>query len=341
MTADPSAVRSPTRARVRVWRDGVVVEDGGMNHDLAQRIADSSSLVWVDLVNPSTEDLDRLAEEVGLDPLAIEDATAPLERPKVVRHTGHLFFMTYATRLRDDPGPGSQSSGRLELDRVSGFVLPSALITVRPDDAIDIDQVVALWDDNPDLLRLGPGSLVHGLLDHVVDRQFETIQQLDDAIEGLEDALFGARRGNAPFLRDVYGVRKDLVQLRRVVLPMREVVNALLRHRRDDEGELGRWYDDLYDHVLRAAEWTESLRDMVSTVFETNLSLQDTRLNIVMKQLAGWAAVIAVPTAVTGWFGQNLPYPGFAEPQGLWLSVVLIAGLSLSLYAVFRRRGWL
>ena len=339
MSGDQSSTLS--RSRVRVWRDGNVVEDGQLSDTLDRRMAEPGSLVWVDLVNPSTEDLDRLAAEIGLDPLAVEDATAPLERPKVVRHTGHLFFMTYATRLRDASVRDAQSHGRLELDRVSGFVLPSALITVRPDDAIDIDEVVRLWDDNPDLLRLGPGALVHGLLDHVVDRQFETIQQLDDAIEGLEDALFGERRGNAPFLRDVYGVRKDLVRLRRVVLPMREVVNALLRHRQDGDGELGRWYDDLYDHVLRAAEWTESLRDMVSSVFETNLSLQDTRLNVVMKQLAGWAAIIAVPTAVTGWFGQNLPYPGFAKPLGLWLSVLLIAGLSGGLFAVFRRRGWL
>ena len=116
-------------------------------------------------------------------------------------------------------------------------------------------------------------------------------------------------------------MRRDLVDLRRVVLPMREVINAVLRHRKDIHAasELDPWYDDLYDHVLRVSEWTESLRDLISAIFETNLSLQDARLNNVMKKLTAWAAIIAVPTAVTGYFGQNVPsrvHPGMGiRPQ--------------------------
>jgi len=125
---------------------------------------------------------------------------------------------------------------------------------------------------------------------------------------------------------------------------MREVVNAVQRHHADDTakaGELDGWYADLYDHVLRASEWTESLRDMVTTVFETNLSLQDARLNTVMKKLTGWAAIIAVPTAVTGWFGQNVAYPGFGQRSGLIASTVVITALASALYVAFRRRNWL
>ena len=99
------------------------------------------------------------------------------------------------------------------------------------------------------------------------------------------------------------------------------------------------WYDDLYDHVLRAAEWTESLRDMISSVFETNLSLQDARLNTVMKKLTGWAAIIAVPTAVTGWFGQNVPYPGFGHTSGSLPAPSYHRIRPLTV--VFRRRSWL
>ena len=93
--------------------------------------------------------------------------------------------------------------------------------------------------------------------------------------------------------------------------------------------------------MLRAAEWTESLRDMVTTIFETNLSLQDARLNTVMKKLTGWAAIIAVPTAVTGWFGQNVPYPGFGQPWGVLFSAAVIVGVAVTLYGVFRRKGWI
>jgi len=184
---------------------------------------------------------------------------------------------------------------------------------------------------------------VHGLLDVVVDSHFTAVQLLDDGIEELEDGLFEDRAVSREIQRRTYGLRRDLVELRRVVLPMRELVNAVLRHRKDINApsELDAWYDDLYDHVLRAAEWTESLRDMVSAIFETNLSLQDARLNTVMKQLTAWAAIIAVPTAVTGYFGQNVPYPGFAQPWGFWLSLGMIITIAGSLYVLFKRREWL
>ena len=93
--------------------------------------------------------------------------------------------------------------------------------------------------------------------------------------------------------------------------------------------------------MIRAAEWTESLRDMITTVFETNLSLQDARLNTIMKKLTGWAAIIAVPTAVTGWYGQNVPYPGFSATSGVIASALIIVVTSVLLYVAFKRRNWI
>jgi magnesium transporter len=132
------------------------------------------------------------------------------------------------------------------------------------------------------------------------------------------------------------------VQLRRVVLPMREVVNSLMR--RDIAlvpDELMPYFQDVYDHVLRATEWTESLRDLVNTILETNLTLQGNRLNEVMKQLTAWASILAVITAVTGFYGQNVPYPGYGEKHGFYVSLILLFGLSGALYAGFKKRGWL
>ena len=174
----------------------------------------------------------------------------------------------------------------------------------------------------------------------MVDGHFDTIQEIDDETERIEDLLFEDRPMDRSFQRAVYGLRKDLVQLRRVVLPMREVVNGVLRHA-PTAGALGVWYDDLYDHVLRASEWTESLRDMVASIFETNLSLTDARLNTIMKKLAGWAAIIAVPTLITSWYGQNIPYPGFSEPTGLYACIALIVVSTVGLYLVFKRQDWL
>ncbi|MDO5711277.1 MAG: magnesium transporter CorA family protein [Micrococcales bacterium] len=342
---------------VLIWAAGEVIAREIAADRLVAAVEDPDTLVWVDLVNPTQEDLTRLVSELGLSPRSVEDAMAPHERPKVTRHAGHLFFQTYATTL-DLPTPrgpedadamatdlaarsAATRGGRLSLSRVSGYVLPRALVTVRLDDKFDMLEVVRRWEQDYDLTAHAVGALVHGLLDVIVDGHFDTIQQIDDAIEELESILFEDRLAGRDFLQVVYGVRKNLVQLRRVVLPMREVVNGLLRHRLSGQAELDAEYSDLYDHVLRAAEWTESLRDMVTTLFETHLSLTDNHLNTVMKKLASWAAIIAVPTAITGWFGQNVPYPGFSQTTGLWMSVVLIIVLSAGLFAAFKSRDWL
>jgi magnesium transporter len=193
------------------------------------------------------------------------------------------------------------------------------------------------------LAKYGVAFLLWGLLDHVVDTHFEVVQKLDEKIEQLEDMLFGeGKRRDQYIQRHSYDFRKNLAQVRRIVLPMREVVNALFR--RDlhvVEPAMQPYYQDVYDHVLRASEWTDSMRDLVSTIFETHLSLQDNRLNEIMKKLTAYAAIIAVPTAVTGFYGENVPYPGFGRHWGFMMSVttiIIIAGL---LFYTFRRKDWL
>ncbi|HET9633614.1 MAG TPA: magnesium transporter CorA family protein [Terrabacter sp.] len=326
------------------WEQGVLVEQGFALEDLSEHLAREGSLVWVDVCEPDGAVLAVLADELGLDPHAVEDAVSAGERPKATRHARHTFLTVYATRLEAPGRDPTDPTSRLRLTRISAFVLPRGVITVRRSADFDMDPVFERWNEDPELLRLGVGALVHGLLDTVVDGHFEAIQQLDDAIEGIEDLLFDERGQMHAVQVRTYRLRKELVELRRVVLPMRDVVNAVLRHRGELDqrhAELDGFYDDLYDHVLRAAEWTESLRDMVTTVFETNLSLQDARLNTVMKKLTGWAAIIAVPTAVTGWFGQNIPYPGFGRPWGVLFSAGIIAAVGITLFGVFRRKGWI
>lgn len=313
---------------------------------MSVHLGEDDGLVWVDLCNPDHDMLCRLADELGLDQHAVEDVVERSERTKATRYATHTFLTVYATAL--GPQLANDLESRLLTARVSIFVLHGGIVTVRHEidpaqPVFDIDEAVRRWDDNADLLRLGSPALLHGLLDVIVDGQFETIQDLDDAIEALEDGLFDERAQTRKIQRDTYRLRKELVELRRIVLPMREVINTIMRRRaeRGDTVELDSWYADLYDHVIRAAEWTESLRDMITTVFETNLSLQDARLNTIMKKLTGWAAIIAVPTAVTGWYGQNVPYPGFNNPAGVIASAAIILIASTLLYVAFKRRGWI
>jgi magnesium transporter len=313
---------------------------------MSEYLAQEDALIWADMCNPDHDTLAALAKELNLDSHAVEDVVAKAERTKATRYSDHLFLTVYATGL-GEIGENLIES-RLLTARVSIFVLPRGLVTIRHETdpqkpVFDVAEVVRRWDDNSDLLRLGPPALLHGVLDVLVDGQFETIQDLDDAIESLEEGLFDEHAQPRTIQRNTYRLRKELVELRRIVLPMRDVINTIMRARSAPAGSVGldSWYSDLYDHVIRAAEWTESLRDMVTTVFETNLSLQDARLNTIMKKLTGWAAIIAVPTAVTGWYGQNVPYPGYGAASGAVASAGFILVASILLYVVFKRRGWI
>jgi len=321
-------------ATTRAYRDGVLLAEGFPVEEISDRLRDRDTVVWVDLCTPTEDDLRLISEELGLDALAVEDAVSRHERPKVDHYEGYLFLNTYAAML-------DRRTGRLALSEISAFVNRAALVTVRHDEQFAVELLRSRWDQTPDLLKYGTSALLYGLVDLVVDGYFEIVQALDDEIEGIEDLLFD-ERSQRQVQRRNFALRKSLVQLRRVVLPMREVVNALMR--RDltvVEPAMLPYYQDVYDHVLRATEWTESLRDMVTTIFETNLSLSDHQLNTVMKKLTAWAAIIAVPTAVTGFFGQNVLFPGYGRTSGLIASVLIIAAIALGLYAIFKRRDWI
>jgi magnesium transporter len=319
----------------RLYRDGVLEAKDFPAAQISDYLEEPGTVVWLDLCEPDRADLEVISQEFGLHPLAVEDATQQHERPKLDRYQDHAFLTAYAVGL-------DAATGRLATSELAAFVTPRALITVRKDPGFDIDAVVARWDGSADLAAHGVGFLLWGLLDVVVDGHFATVQQLDEAIEGLEDLLFDERPHGAEVQRRSFELRKSLVVLRRLVLPMREVVNTLLRR---DLGlvdqAIGPYFQDVYDHVLRATEWTESLRDLVSTILETNLTIQGNRLNSVMKKVTSWAAIIAVPTAVTGFYGMNVPYPGFNQHSGFATSMVLLVALSGGLYLLFKRLDWL
>lgn len=329
-----------THVRGRIWRHGEPQDDFDFSA-ISDCLSGDDTLVWCDIYDPDHAILKDLADELHLNSWAVEDALAESERTKAEVYRTHTFFTVYAVTMTE-PATQEEPSSLLEVHRISGFVLPRGLITVRLSPHVDIDEVSRRFDELGGQ-EYGVGSLVHGLLDVVVDGHFAAVQALDDAIEGLEDDLFADETPTKGLQRKTFQLRKDLVALRRVVLPMREVVSAI-QHRRLDAKtapELDAVYADLYDHVLRASEWTESLRDMVTTVFETNLSLQDARLNVVMKKLTGWAAIIAVPTAITGYYGQNVEYPGIQTVTGFITSTALIVVMVVILYVAFKRRDWL
>lgn len=318
----------------RCYIGGRVVDEDFPLADVSEHLR-GDGVVWVDLRSPDAADLQLLADELGLHSLAVADAMSERQRPKFSRYVGHDFLTVYAVRL-------DVRTGELSTSEIAAFITSNALVTIRKDDAFGLDGLLARWDADAELTGHGVGYLVHGLLDHVVDGHFDAVQALDDQIEDLEDLLFDERPHDKDVQRRSFELRKSLVHLRRVVLPMREVLNTLMRR---EVGlvppEMTAHFQDVYDHVLRATEWTESLRDLVATIVETNLTIQGNRLNVITKKVTSWAAIIAVPTAITGFYGQNLPYPGFADESGFITSSVLIVIMSVGLFVAFRRKDWL
>jgi magnesium transporter len=322
-------------ARTRLYRDGELVLEDFPVGDISDHLEDERACVWLDYCEPTQADLATIAQELQLHPLAVEDAVNEHQRPKLDRYDSHLFLSAYVVKLE-------AQSGQLRASEIGVFVTPQALVTVRKDHGVAIEPVLERWDESKELAKHGVSFLLWGLLDDVVDGHFETVQSLDTEIEALEDLLFADAPNNTEVQRRSFELRKSLVLLRRLVLPMREVVNSLMRrdlHVLDNA--MTPYYQDIYDHVLRATEWTESLRDLVTTILETNLTIQGNRMNLVMKKVTSWAAIIAVPTAITGFYGQNVPYPGFSAHWGFWFSTALIVVLSGTLYWAFRRSDWI
>ena len=303
--------------------------------DVADHLREPGSAVWIDLCGPSQAELAGLADRLGLHELAVEDALHQRQRPKVDRYATHEFVNVYAAWL--DP-----RTCRLGTSELAAFVTDNVLVTVRKDDRFDIDRVVRRWDAQEDLPGDQVAVLLHGLLDVVVDGHYQVVQDLDERIDTLEDGVFDERGQQEDVQRLSFQLRKSLVNLRRISAPMREVLGALMRRdRRIAESRLLPYFEDVNDHVLRATEWADSLRDLVTTILDTRLAVQSNRLNVISKKVTSWAAIIAVPTAITGFYGQNVPYPGFSTVSGVIVSSSLIVLASLVLYVVFRRKDWL
>jgi magnesium transporter len=319
----------------RLYRNGVLVAEDFPTEQISDCLAEADSVVWLDLESPDEHELRILADEFGLNKLAVEDATHEHQRPKVDRYQSHIFMSLYGVHL--DSGTAVLRSSELAV-----FASRQWLITVRKSGAFDFAHVEHVWDDNQDLATHGVSFLLHGLLDHVVDGHFNTVQELDEEIEQIEARLFVTKPEPLAVQRRSFEMRKALVDLRRVSLPMREVLNSIMRR---DLGfmtdEMAPYFQDVYDHVLRVTEWTESLRDLVTTIQDSNLQVQSNRLNEVMKKLTAYAAIFGAVAAITGFFGQNLPYPGFAKESGLIGMATLLFVAVVGLVALFRWKEWL
>jgi magnesium transporter len=320
--------------RTRCYRDGHLDAEGFPVSAVSEQLERADTLVWVDFRHPTAEDLSEVAAELGLHELAVEDALEPHQRSKIDRYATHLFMAAYAARLDRD-------EAELRKTEVDAFVGNRWLVTVRGDD-FDMAPVLQRWDSAPELVAVGIGFLLYALLDVIVDGYFDTINEFDDYYDQVGDGIFSDHPVGPEQQREWFEMRRTLTRFYRLVAPLREALSGLLRREREVvHPELIPYYQDLYDHVLVVSEGADSLRDLVSSLVEANLSLRDYRQNLVMKKVTSWAAIIAVPTLITGYYGMNVPYPGFERHSGVFVSTALMVLLSLGLYGIFKRRDWL
>ena len=320
-------------SRTRAYRKGVVEDEGFPVAEVSEHLDVRDTVVWVDLCSPSPEELHELATELGLHELAVEDALEPHQRPKLDHYPTHLFLSSHMVAMHDN---------ELTVHEIDTFVSPRWIITVRKSEGCDIQPVVDHWDRSPDLAVYGTPYLLYGILDTVADTYFDVIGDFDEYYEEVSSQLFEDHPIDPIRQRDRFEMRQALVKIYRLVTGLREAVGSLLRREQAVVPDaLDPYYQDVYDHLLRASESLDTLRELGGSIVETNLALRDFRQNQVMKQVTSWAAIIAVPTLITGYYGMNVRYPGINTTWGFVVSIAVMLALSLGLFVLFRRKGWL
>jgi magnesium transporter len=317
----------------RLYRDGSVAEEGFDPSRISDLLEEPGTVVWLDLEDPTEQELAMLQEEFSLHPLAIEDAVHRNQRPKVEVYEGYFFLVLHALSLDD---------GELVDREVHVFVGTEYLITLRYRPAFDLANVRKRWERQPDLAGEGGGFLLHALLDRVVDGYLDVVERLEAESEALEEAVF-SDRPPVDIQERIFDLKKNLLRLLRAVTPFRDMLNSI-------PGELGvvtdrldPYYRDVTDHVTRVLEFAEMARELAATALAAHLSQVSNRMNQVVKQVTSWAAIILVPTLIAGIYGMNFirPFPDFDNPWGFWIAVVLMVASAGVLYGVFRRRGWI
>jgi len=317
----------------RAWRGGTAVERDFPVDRVSDLLGpDDGTFVWVDHVDPTPTDLDQVEDELGVHALAVEDALERGQRPKLDRYRDSLFLVVYDVQ-------GLDADGDLVTHEVKAFVTHRALVTIHGPE-VDLASVERRLDANADLAAHGVPWLVWGLLDAVVDHATSAVEDIEARIDDLEDDLF--EHGNPreqQIQRRSFRLRKALGVLRRQVVPTRD--SLLHGDAATIVDGIRPYFRDVEDHLVSIADSVEQLRDAVSSVLDTNLNLASNRQNTVMKKVTSWAAIIAIPTAITGFFGQNVTFPGEGHWSGLFASVALIVATSLVLYRVFKSKDWL
>jgi magnesium transporter len=300
-------------------------------------IARPDCFVWVGLAEPAPEEIDEMAAEFGLHPLAVEDARKGHQRPKIEEYEDCLFVVMHTIETTSEAPDAGFRVGEIDVFAGSNYIL-----SVRHRAKKGFAEVRARSEREPELLERGAGYVLYALMDSVVDRYFPILDQLENELERSEEALFDDASSGAK-IEALYGLKRRLMLLRHAVTPLMDALGKLHGGRVPPVvAGLNDYFRDVHDHLARINGEIESIREMVTTAIQVNFALIGVSDNQVTKRLAAYGALITVPTLIAGIYGMNFHHmPELDWTIGYPLAMAVMAAVDVVLFVKFRKAGWI
>jgi magnesium transporter len=301
--------------------------------EISDVLEQPDTFVWVGLHEPDEALLCKLQEEFNLHDLAVEDAHHAHQRPKIEAYGDSLFIVVQTAQEVDC---------QIVFGETHVFLGHRYLVTVRHGASLSYATARARCEREPELLAMGPSYGLYAVFDFIVDQFMPMAQEFRDELTKLESEIFEQEFRRSTVQR-LYELKKELVTLRLAIAPMQDILNQLMRfHGGLVRDEVRVYFRDVYDHVVRVKEAADTVSEMLSAAMSVNLAMVSVGQNEVVKRLAGWAALLAVPTLVASWYGMNFVHmPELAGAHSYWVligSVVVLVGV---VYALLKRARWL
>ena len=301
--------------------------------DISEYVKRPDCFVWVGLKDPTPDELEEMREEFGLHELAVEDARHGHQRPKIEEYGNSLFAVLQTVEIKE---------AELHVGEVDIFVGPNYILSVRLHTERGFADVRARCEREPHLLKFGAAYVFYALMDTVVDRYFPILDALETELEKIEEQIFlrNTARSN---IEALYALKRSLMILKHAVDPLMEAVSKLYGGRVPQIcAGMGEYFRDVFDHLQRLHATIEGIRDMQTTAIQVNLGMISLNETEVTKKLAGWAAIIAVPTMIAGIYGMN--FKNMPELDWVWgypVSVAVMVVIDIWLYLQFKKIKWL
>lgn len=301
--------------------------------EIREVLKNPDAFVWLSLHEPDQAVLQQLRRELGLHELAVEDAHRAYQRPKIEAYPNSLFVVLHLVWLQN----AEVRTGETHL-----FLGRQFLVSVRHGASNSYVRVRERLEALPERLAKGPSVILYGILDYVVDNYMPVIDHFEDCLELLEADIFLGRTDREAIGR-LYGLQRQLIALRRAVVPLRDVCGELMSLQ--DEivpADLKIWFRDVDDHVIRIISAIDGMLDKLAAAMQVNMAYITIHQNDVVKRLAGWGAILAVPAVIFSLYGMNFHVmPELNWTFGYPLVLLATGGICTGLYWWLKRSGWL